>query len=79
MGERFWDSVTLGAVVSPTRRARGAGLGRLGLVRRRRHGAADLSAAWSLGQALRIDFAWPIEPAQRARRAVLTFGSSQAF
>lgn len=35
---------------------------------------------WSLGQVLRIDLAWPIEPSRNGERnPVLTFGSSQAF
>ena len=35
---------------------------------------------WSLGQVLRIDLAWPIEPSRNGeRQPVLTFGSGQAF
>jgi hypothetical protein len=35
---------------------------------------------WSLGQVLRIDVAWPIEPTRDGQRQpILSFGSGQAF
>jgi hypothetical protein len=35
---------------------------------------------WSLGQVMRIDVAWPVEPTRDGQRnAVLSFGSSQGF
>ena len=81
IAERWWDSMTVGAVVF-TDAARGWGPGSAGAGWFVGSGAGLRISLpqWSLGQALRIDVAWPIEPTRDGqRKPVLSFGSSQAF
>jgi hemolysin activation/secretion protein len=81
VGERFWESVTLGAVAFvDAARAWGPGSDGSDWYVDAGTGVRISLPQWSLGQALRIDLAWPIQPARDGgHRAVLTFGSSQAF
>jgi len=81
VGERFWESVTLGAVAFvDAARAWGPGSDGSAWYVDAGTGVRISLPQWSLGQALRIDVAWPIQPSRGgSHRAVLTFGSSQAF
>ncbi len=81
VGHHYWENLTVGAVVfGDAARAWGPGsAGSQWFV----DAGTGLRAAlpqWSLGQVMRIDLAWPIQPTRGGRRnPVLSFGSSQAF
>ena len=81
VGERFWESVTVGAVVfTDAARAWGPGAGGAGWFVASGVGLRIVLPQWSLGQVMRVDVAWPIEPSRDGRhKPVLSFGSSQAF
>jgi hypothetical protein len=81
VGERFWESVTLGAVTfCDAARAWGPGSGTSQWFVAAGAGLRINLPQWSLGQVMRIDMAWPIQPTRNGQRnPVLSFGSSQAF
>ena len=81
VGERFWESVTVGAVTfCDAARAWGPGSGGSQWFVDAGAGLRIALPQWSLGQVMRIDLAWPIEPSRNGQRnPVLTFGSSQGF
>ena len=73
--------MTVGAVVfTDAARAWGPGAGGADWFVASGVGLRIVLPQWSLGQVMRVDVAWPIEPSRDGRhKPVLSFGSSQAF
>jgi hypothetical protein len=81
VGENYWENVTVGGVAfTDVARAWGPGSAGSEWFVDAGIGLRVSLPQWSLGQVLRFDLAWPIEPSRdERRRPVLTFGSNQAF
>jgi hemolysin activation/secretion protein len=80
-GNRFWEGVTLGGVLfTDAARAWGPGAAGSEWFVSAGTGLRVSLPQWSLGQVLRIDLAWPLEPTRDAKRQPqVSFGSGQAF
>ena len=81
VGENYWESLTVGAVIfTDAARAWGPGSGGSEWFTSAGTGLRLALPQWSLGQVLRMDLAWPIQPTRDGKRQpVFSFGSSQAF
>ena len=81
IGERYWENLTVGVVAfADAARAWGPGSGGSTWFLAAGTGLRMALPQWSLGQLLRIDVAWPVQPSRDGqRKPVLSFGSSQAF
>jgi hypothetical protein len=81
VGENFWENLTIGGVAfTDAARAWGPGSGSSDWFVSAGLGVRLALPQWSLGQVLRMDVAWPLQPTREGRReAVLSFGSNQAF
>jgi hypothetical protein len=81
IGERIGGYMGLGAVAFvDAARAWGTGSGDGGWFVDGGAGLRFNAPGWTLGNVLRLDVAWPIEPTRdRGRAAVFSLGSSQAF
>ncbi len=80
-GAHFWEGLTLGGVLfTDAARAWGPGSAGSEWFVAAGTGVRLSLPQWSLGQVLRIDVAWPLEPTRDGQRQpVLSFGSGQAF
>lgn len=81
VGRQYWENLTVGAVVfGEAARAWGPGSAGSQWFLDAGTGLRAALPQWSLGQVMRIDLAWPLQPTRSGRRnPVLSFGSSQAF
>jgi hypothetical protein len=81
LGERIASYMGLGWVAFvDAARAWGTGSGGSGWFVNGGTGIRFNAPGWTIGNVLRIDLAWPIEPTRDgARQTVFSFGSSQAF